>query len=68
VRATVAMLEGATVYARIGDWPGWVAAAVVGAAFWLSAISRRLSERVKKSIWPPATRLSGSFALPKTQR
>jgi len=29
LRATVHMLDGATVYARWGDWPGWLAAALV---------------------------------------
>jgi apolipoprotein N-acyltransferase len=33
LRAVVHPLEGATPYARIGDWPGWLAAAVVVAAF-----------------------------------
>ena len=27
-RATVGMMEGATVYARLGDWPGWVSLAI----------------------------------------
>ncbi len=29
LRATVRLLDGETVYGRLGDWPGWVAAAVV---------------------------------------
>ncbi len=32
LRGTVRMLEGETVYARFGDWVGWLAVAVVGAA------------------------------------
>lgn len=35
LRGVVSPLEGETVYARVGDWPGWLAAAVVvtGLAF-----------------------------------
>jgi apolipoprotein N-acyltransferase len=29
LRGTVHVLEGATPYARLGDWPGWAAAAAV---------------------------------------
>jgi apolipoprotein N-acyltransferase len=29
LRAVVHPLEGRTVYARLGDWPGWLGAAVV---------------------------------------
>jgi apolipoprotein N-acyltransferase len=30
LRGTVHLLDGETVYARLGDWPGWLALAVVG--------------------------------------
>jgi apolipoprotein N-acyltransferase len=30
LRATVRLLDGRTVYARLGDWPGWLAAVLVG--------------------------------------
>ena len=30
LRATVRLLDGQTVYARLGDWPGWLAAVLVG--------------------------------------
>jgi len=29
LRATVHMLDGTTLYTKAGDWPGWVAAAIV---------------------------------------
>ena len=32
LRATVGMLDGTTVYTRWGDWPGWIAVALVLAA------------------------------------
>jgi apolipoprotein N-acyltransferase len=32
LRATVRPLEGETLYARLGDWPGWLSAAVVAVA------------------------------------
>jgi apolipoprotein N-acyltransferase len=32
LRATVHLLEGRTLYARLGDWPGWLAAAMVPVA------------------------------------
>jgi apolipoprotein N-acyltransferase len=40
LRATVARLDLVTPYARAGDWPGWLAAAVVAAA-----LSRRAGRR-----------------------
>jgi apolipoprotein N-acyltransferase len=30
LRGTVHLLEGRTVYARLGDWPGWLALAACG--------------------------------------
>jgi apolipoprotein N-acyltransferase len=42
LRATVRPLDGETVYAKFGDWPGWIAAAVVVAAF---AARRRVCYR-----------------------
>lgn len=32
LRGVVHMLDGETVYARLGDWPGWLALALVGGA------------------------------------
>jgi apolipoprotein N-acyltransferase len=43
LRATVHLLEGRTVYARFGDWPGWLAAAVV-----VVALSHR------RRVWRPS--------------
>ena len=34
LRATVARLEARTWYARVGDWPGWLAAVAVAAMLW----------------------------------
>ncbi len=43
LRATVRMLDGTTVYTRLGDWPGWIAAAllVVTLSARRSAVPRR---------------------------
>ncbi len=32
LRGVVRMLDGRTIYGRVGDWPGWLAAAIVGVA------------------------------------
>lgn len=40
LRATVAMLDEQTVYGTLGDWPGWLSAALV-----LGAVLRRRGER-----------------------
>jgi apolipoprotein N-acyltransferase len=41
LRATVAPLDGETFYARTGDWPGWLAAAVTALALARPAPRRR---------------------------
>jgi apolipoprotein N-acyltransferase len=45
LRATVHPLEGETVYTRLGDWPGWLAAAIVVVGVALSAPGRSGSSR-----------------------
>jgi len=45
LRATVRPLEGETVYTRLGDWPGWLAAALVVVGVALSAPGRSGSSR-----------------------
>lgn len=41
LRATVSLLDGRTVYARLGDWPGWLSAVLVAFALTTRAPRRR---------------------------
>jgi apolipoprotein N-acyltransferase len=46
LRATVRPLDGETVYARLGDWPGWLAVALVGVGVCLPRRRAHRPERV----------------------
>jgi apolipoprotein N-acyltransferase len=45
LRAQVRLLEGRSLYARLGDWPGWLAAAGVGLGLALPDARRRAGRR-----------------------
>jgi apolipoprotein N-acyltransferase len=45
LRGTVSLLEGETVYARVGDWPAWIAAALVALALLRPAELGRRAQR-----------------------
>lgn len=45
LRGTVALLDGETLYARLGDWPGWLAAGLTGIALATRPPARPLRSR-----------------------
>jgi apolipoprotein N-acyltransferase len=58
LRGTVRLLEGSTIYARLGDWPGPLAGLVVAAALLFSTPSRRAAAGAP----PPRRGRAGSRA------
>lgn len=46
LNAEVAMLQGRTVYASLGDWPGWLSVALIG---WMAFRRRKPSKSTGKS-------------------
>jgi apolipoprotein N-acyltransferase len=52
LRATVHPLEGETVYGRLGDWPGWLAVALVALGLVVSPAPRRGTSAAMETILP----------------
>ncbi|HZR81434.1 MAG TPA: apolipoprotein N-acyltransferase [Candidatus Binatia bacterium] len=59
LRASVRSLEGGTLYAAAGDWPGWLATLLVVATLCFDASSRRrIASKPTADVTPGAVRVS----------